>query len=279
MKFMNNQINQKEYKFLLSNGFNIFIKFFFHEDAKNTMLIIPDIGESIENYENIIPIFYNNQFSIIILDLPGHGKSEGKRGAFFEEKIYSEILIKIFNNFTFKNGIHLFLSGISTPFFINILYENIDRLWIRSLFISGYDFSINYKFLISSIIKNFSFNGFMYNLYSYIKDKAKNAVYFKKIISYPDTIRKIELKLLIRFIHNNKAALANYTNKPIPAFIAIGNKQMMFVKEIEKLKINNFGKKFPIKYYKFDGGHGIHINDIDEIENCTKNYLNFVSIC
>lgn len=276
---MNNQINQKEYKFLLSNGFNIFIKLFLHENAKNTLLILPDIGESIENYENIISIFYNNQFSIIIFDLPGQGKSEGKRGAFFEEKIYSEILIKISNNFSFKNGIHLFLSGLISPFFINIIYENIDRLWIRSLFISGYDFSINYKFLISSIIKNFSFNGFMYNLYSYIKDKAKNTVYFKKILSYPETIRKIELKLLIRFIHNNKTALANYVNKPIPAFIAIGNKQMMFANEIEKLKINNFGKKFPIKYHKFDGGHGIHINDIDEIENCIKNYLNFVSMC
>lgn len=263
----------------LSDGFNLFIKSYTNKFSKDFLLIIPDISETAFLYDNIIKNFFLKTFSIIIFDLPGHGNTEGKRGNFFTIKIYREIIDKILSLFDIKNGIHVFVSGLSSPFFLNILYEKINNLWIRSIFVSGFTFSYNYKFLFNllfnSIIKFYS----NCHLYAYIFDKIQDKNRFKKFIATNEIIVYCSYQLIFNFLISKNDALNNIYRKPVPLFIASGNKQEAFL--VKDTILNKFRtkKRLPIKIYIFDGGHSIQFTNNDIINKCVKSYLDFISIC
>ncbi|MFN3410907.1 MAG: serine aminopeptidase domain-containing protein, partial [Exilispira sp.] len=258
---MEDQFKSSIFNIKLSEGFNLFIKSYTNKFSKDLLLIIPDIGETAFLYDNIIKNFFLKNFSIIIFDLPGHGNTEGKRGNFFAINIYREIIDKILSLFDIKNGIHVFVSGLSSPFFLNVLYEKIDNLWIRSIFISGFTFFYNYKFflnlLFTSIIKFHS----NCHLYPYIFDKIQDKNKFKKFLTTNEIIVYCSYRLIFNFLISIKKALNNIYKKPIPLFIASGNKQEAFLVKDNALNKFRTKKRLPLKIYIFDGGHSIQFTN------------------
>ncbi len=280
---MNINMNIEISKFTLSFGFNIFIKRFSNENFKDTILIIPDIGETISIYDDFIEKLIHKNLSVIIFDLPGHGLSDGKRGGFYKENIFFEIFEKIFSSLNLKNGIHIYTSGIICPYIIKILYGFLDRIWIRSFFISGFTFSINYSFLFKIILESF-FNKFKIDLYQYLKDKTDDKKNLRKITTSSEITRFIDIKMLLSFIFSQGKAIKFIKEKPIPIFLSCGKNQKVFSFDNKNLKNNNILNsnskiKLPIKSFLNYGGHSIHLSNATNQDECLNKYFDFISLC
>ncbi|HPC38730.1 MAG TPA: alpha/beta hydrolase [Exilispira sp.] len=274
-KNLNFQIN----KISFSDGFYLYVKDFEDINSKNLLLIVPDIGETVELYDDFILNLTKNNFSVIIFDLPGHGNSDGRRGGFYDENVFIEIFKKLFSIYNIKNGIHVYISGIITPFIIKILYNFVDKIWLRSIFISSFTFSINYKFFISQLLNIILNSKFKLDLYPYLKDKTDDKKYLKKIMTSVEITRFIDLKMFFNIISKQKNALSLIMSKPIPIFIVIGKNQKAFKINMKNIIILKTKKKLPIKPLILESGHGIHLSNELVQEKCLKEYLDFISLC
>ncbi|NMC67209.1 MAG: hypothetical protein GYA61_03185 [Spirochaetales bacterium] len=270
-------------KITLSFGFNFFIRKFKNENSKVSVLIIPDISETISLYDDFIEKLIQRNLSVTIFDLPGQGLSDGKRGGFYRQEVFFEIFEKLFSSLDLKNGIHIYTSGVTSPYIIKILYDFLDKIWIRSIFISGFTFSINYSFFLRILFKSF-LSKFRLDLYQYLKDKTDDKKNLKKITTSSEITRFIDIKMFLSFLFSKGKALKLIKEKPVPIFIAFGKNQKAFAFINEKLKNNNTLKsnlkiKLPIKFFLYDGGHSIHLSRNTIQDQCLTSYFDFISLC
>lgn len=279
---MENKIKTIYQKINLSNGISIQVFFNIVEKSKINLIIIPDICESIIIYEKFIKKLTDNSISTFIFDLPGQGKSDGKRGSIFNQKIYLEIFKKIFNYIDLNNGIHFYLSGLSAGYFIKLIYELKNPIWIRSIFLSGFNFSVNNKFFYPIFFKSiFKFSNKL-DFNNYLKDKVNSNTDFLNLLANPEINRFLYFNSFLQFLFSIKSAFNIYINDSLPLLIASGKNQNAFYNYDLNKNINEKLtriKKLPIKNLIFDGGHSFHLLSNSNLENYIKSYFDFLLIC
>ncbi len=276
---MKDQINNNFQKFELTNGFYFYLKRNILPNSDKFLLIIPDLTESIEVYDNFLIKLEKNNISTLIFDLPGHGKTSGRRGGYFSKNIYLEIIRKILISEKLKNGIHLYLSGIISPFILKIIFQLKPNFWFRSITISGYNFSINSRFFLDIILNSLKRLSDKLNFYDYIKDKVEDDSSFKKIISTKEFCNKQDFKLLFAIIRFNKIALNLFYENLLPLLIVYGDNQKAFDIDNKIFKKLISDRSLPAKHFHYYGGHSIHLAKNDNVENFLKYYYDFLSIC
>ena len=119
--------------------------------------IIHGFSEHIDNYQDIIPILNNNGFSCHIMDLPGHGFSEGIRGHIDDFRDYTKNL----DLFTKSNPYH----QAKKPVFLSSSPRKLSSI---PFILSGY---LMQKFLLFS--KNFNKTS---------KNDIRNYTFFNNLI-------------------------------------------------------------------------------------------------
>lgn len=84
------------------------------EHAKAVVILVHGIGEHIGRYDHWIKKFNGRGFAFVGLDLPGHGKSDGKRGHIRSYSVTDEMLDTLIREYrkTFP-GLPMFLYGHS----------------------------------------------------------------------------------------------------------------------------------------------------------------------
>ncbi len=74
-------MNNQTYTWLANDGVNLFAQSWKAEkDEKKLVLLVHGLGEHSSRYEHWAQLFNEKGYSVISMDLHGHGKSEGKRG-------------------------------------------------------------------------------------------------------------------------------------------------------------------------------------------------------
>jgi acylglycerol lipase len=84
------------------------------ENMRAGIILVHGIGEHIQRYSHWVEKFHENGFGIVGVDLPGHGKSDGKRGRLNSYSLTDEMLDFLIAEFkkTFP-GTPLFIYGNS----------------------------------------------------------------------------------------------------------------------------------------------------------------------
>ena len=84
------------------------------ENTKAVIILVHGLGEHIQRYAHWITLFKNEGFGIVAVDLPGHGRSPGKRGHISSYRVITEIIdiLTDTSRQTFR-GIPLYLYGHS----------------------------------------------------------------------------------------------------------------------------------------------------------------------
>jgi alpha-beta hydrolase superfamily lysophospholipase len=84
------------------------------EHAKAVIILVHGIGEHTGRYEHWVKKFNDRGFAFVALDLPGHGKSDGKRGHIRSYSLTDEMLDTLIREYgkTFP-GLPIFLYGHS----------------------------------------------------------------------------------------------------------------------------------------------------------------------
>jgi len=91
---------------------------------KGWIVIVHGLGEHSGRYEKFINMLVEKEFGVITFDLPGHGKSKGKRG-----DVTIEDSIEIINNLTKDLGnFHIFGHSLGGLIAIRYAQENVDRI-------------------------------------------------------------------------------------------------------------------------------------------------------
>ncbi len=73
------------------------------EEAKGRVLITHGMGEHSDCYPEVISLLNNKGWNVSAWDLPGHGKSEGKRGYIDSFETYENDFVTIINHFKTKS--------------------------------------------------------------------------------------------------------------------------------------------------------------------------------
>jgi len=276
---MKDQIHFESKKINLTNGFYFNFKPNIIEKSDKLILIIPDICESIDVYNKFLKKLEEKRISTVIFDLPGHGKSSGRRGGFFSEEIYKEIIKKIIDHINPKNGFSIYTSGLLAPLIISFIPAIKQLIWLRSIAISGFNFSANYKFFINILLNSIFKSYKKVNFYNYIKDKTYDDYSFKKLILENDISCNQDLKMILSLLKISRISLKKYYENLVPIFFAFGNKQKAFNLNSRIFKNIVYNKRLPIKFFLYSSGHSIHIASEDMVEKFILNYLDFLSIC
>lgn len=95
------------------DGQNRYYHFFFAEPQKAAILLVHGLGEHVLRYKDIAERLTSDGFTLLAFDLPGHGKSGGKRGHIDRFGNFVEE-VQAFRNFLAKKGLHpIFVLGHS----------------------------------------------------------------------------------------------------------------------------------------------------------------------
>lgn len=104
-----------EFFYILDDNINLFFReIVFKGEVKGVICLVYGLGDYSGWFKVLFDFFVSNDFVILIFDLRGYGKLDGKRGYI----IFYEVLMKdidLFLNIVKKNfkGIFLFLYGYS----------------------------------------------------------------------------------------------------------------------------------------------------------------------
>ncbi len=107
--------NNMDFSIKLSNG--IVLKGIAEspgENAKAVIILVHGLGEHVQRYTHWINLFKNEGIGIVAVDLPGHGRSPGKRGHISGSNVVREMIDILLNTTkqTFR-GIPVYIYGHS----------------------------------------------------------------------------------------------------------------------------------------------------------------------
>lgn len=188
------------------------------EGTNETVVIIHGLGEHIGRYERLVNLLVNEGYSVIGFDLPGHGKSSGKRGHTSIEDVLNVIdeITKETNSFI--------LFGHSLGGLISIRYTETRPNRVKKLIVSSPALHLEPKKSQLLMLRIFSFlmpsltigNGIDPNLLS----RSKEAV--QKYLSDPLVHDRISIKLGESMIKNVELAHEQSGRIICPTAILIG---------------------------------------------------------
>ncbi|SHH30097.1 alpha/beta hydrolase [Thermosipho atlanticus] len=185
---------------------------------KGWIVVVHGLGEHIGRYEKLVEGLIKREFGVIGFDLPGHGKSQGRRGHTSIEEI-----IKVINNLT--NDIekfHIFGHSLGGLIAIRYVQENVDR--VKTLVVSSPALyikpSILQKVLLSIMIYFYPSltvsNGIDPNLLSRNKEAVEKYVKDKLVHD------RISVKLGRSLVKNIQLAHSRVNDIVVPTLMLVG---------------------------------------------------------
>ncbi len=85
-------MKHEEFHWQGENGLNIFAQCWQPEgESRAVVALVPGLGEHSQRYQHVAQAFSDAGYAVVGMDMPGHGKSTGKRGHFSFETALKEI--------------------------------------------------------------------------------------------------------------------------------------------------------------------------------------------
>ncbi len=221
------------------------------EPINGWVVIVHGLGEHIGRYEKLINIITTEGYGVVGFDLPGHGKSSGKRGHTSIEEVLNLIdeLTKDINTFI--------LFGHSLGGLISVRYTETRPQKVSKLIVSSPALYLQPKTSQKIMVNIFSVimpfltvsNGIDPNLLS----RNKEAV--RKYISDPFVHDKISIKLGKSMLKNVELAHQQAERIVCPTSILIGTEDKVTPPEgakrfYEELKTNKYIEEFEGGYHE-----------------------------
>jgi len=241
------------------------------EPINGWVVIVHGLGEHIGRYEKLINIVTKEGYGVVGFDLPGHGKSSGKRGHTSIEEILNLIdeLTKDINTFI--------LFGHSLGGLISIRYTETRPQKVSKLIVSSPALYLKPKTSQKVMVNIFSIimpsltvsNGIDPNLLS----RNKEAV--QKYISDPFVHDRISIKLGKSMLKNVELAHQQAERIVCPTSILIGTEDKVTPPEgakrfYEELKTNKYIEEFEGGYHELfedpDYGENFHQKIVEIIK-------------
>ncbi|MBK9109461.1 MAG: alpha/beta fold hydrolase [Saprospiraceae bacterium] len=237
------------------------------------ILLIHGFGGSTNSWKNQIS-FFNEKYNLLIVDLPGHGKSlvDSNVDLTFENisDYINEILL--FNKVNKVN-----LIGISLGATIALSFAKINPEKVTSLILSGAIVFINkrlsFLILIASTLSKIFGPRRVYKLSVFLVLPKKSQVEFRKeFIKESMNLTKEDYKSWVKLILNLKNNLNNllYTPLNTKCLITMGKSDYFFLPSIRYFMENH--KYVKLKLFNNSG----HVLNLENNELFVKTCLNFI---
>lgn len=240
------------------------------KDTKDTVVIVHGLGEHIGRYERLINMLSEEGFCVIGFDLPGHGKSSGKRGHTSIEEVLSVIdsVTKDVDKFT--------LFGHSLGGLIAVRYTETRPTRVKKLILSSPALHLQPKKSQLALLKLFSLlmpsltlsNGINPNLLS----RNKEAV--QRYISDPLVHDRISIKLGKSMIKNVESAHQQSGRIVCPTAILVGTEDKVTPPIGAKTFYQKLNCKKIIK--EFEGGYHELFEDPDYSDEFHKTIVTLI---
>lgn len=207
------------------------------EPKKGWVVVVHGLGEHIGRYEKLIDGLAERGYAVLGFDLPGHGRSPGKRGHTSIEEV-----ISVINDLTRENNIEKFhIFGHSLGGLISIRYtqENLQR--VRSLVVSSPALFLSPKFSQLLLLNLFSIIYPALTLRNGIdpKDLSRNEEAVEKYITDDLVHDKISIKLAKSLLKNVKLAHEKVGIISVPTMMLVGTADKVTPPQGSYLFFNN----------------------------------------
>ena len=273
-------LNNTSYTIPASDGINLFIRDYSLHDSNKVILIIHGLGEHSGRYLKLIQDFNNKNISVFIIDIRGHGKSEGKRGhSPFYNQLMSDIQYFI-NHVTNKiSNQKYFLYGHSLGGNLVINYSFMKNKKITGIIATSPCIKpaiepTRMKLFMGKLFQKFIpslrlSNGIKVNGIS------RNLQVIKDYIDDPLVHNQVSVQLGLDIISSGIYALENSQYITVPMLVFHGkNDELTSYSASEKL-VENSGPN--IKFIGFeDAYHEIH-NELEK-EELLRNIFNWIDL-
>ncbi len=253
--------------FILENSIKIFYRYIFTNNPKNVIVIFHGIGIHSQYYLELAKkIYISSSSSIFIIDMVGHGRSDGIRGILPNKtkivKIIDEILTKI-NNIFPTSRIHIIGESMGGIFSILYLSNYSNNVKSAILIAPGLELTINQILSINTLKDLFlsSFSPYK-NIIPLTNDRLNDVLDDKEfksnILSDPLNLKKVSLKYFITLftiIFNWKKKYPSRITIPV-CIIHGSNDKLIDLKGSEKLFFSLPNNKKEIHIIA-NGPHGL----------------------
>ncbi|MCX7845712.1 MAG: lysophospholipase [Dictyoglomaceae bacterium] len=235
------------------------------------ILLVHGLGEHIGRYEGLIEELLKKHFGVIGFDLPGHGKSKGKRG----DTSIEEIII-IINNLT-KEIERFFIFGHSLGGLVAIRYAQEYPEKIKALIASA-----PVLYLKTDFITKIFANIFVKIFPSITLDNRLNLNYLsrnkkaiEKYMKDPLVHRRISLRLGNSMLKNIEIAHKKAELISVPTLFLIPSEDKIVPPIGAKIFFSNM--KISDKFYiEFPGGYHELFEDEEHSEKFYEQIYNFL---
>ncbi|EQC45355.1 serine aminopeptidase domain-containing protein [Bacteriovorax sp. Seq25_V] len=259
------------------DGDSLYVKTCGEEDFKEHLIFFHDIGEYHERYSDFIDYLYERNISTTIIDLRGHGLSNGSRGLipsvdsiFNDNKIIHEYLKSVFPEQRKIIAGHGVGALIALDFFVT--YNEFDGL---ALFNPSLKFNETVRLKIDSVFSRIGLiDKIKINHLMNLDDLSDNVELVRNHKHDPLINRKISLstfKAIEELIEKSKSNIY-YVNKP--TYIAVGEDNHLLDIEALSLFTMSVEKKYLTNEIFKSIGHEI-FNELDRHE-CFNSMYNWI---
>ncbi|MCS7201317.1 MAG: lysophospholipase [Dictyoglomus sp.] len=235
------------------------------------ILLVHGLGEHIGRYEEFINTLLNKNFGVIGFDLPGHGKSGGKRGDTSIEEV-----IEIINNLT-ENIENFIIFGHSLGGLIAIRYAQEYPEKIKAIIVSAPALYLKTDYITKVFAHIFVkiFPSLTIDNRLNLNYLSKNKIAIEKYRNDPLVHRKISLRLGISMIKNIDIAQKKAELISVPILFLIPSEDKIVPPIGSKELFNNI--KISDKYYiEFPGGYHELFEDEEHSKKFYEEIYNFL---
>jgi alpha-beta hydrolase superfamily lysophospholipase len=218
-----------EYNIALGNG--QVLKGFIKSAGDSTraiVIMVHGLGEHIQRYSHWAELFNGNNIGFTGVDLPGHGRSDGKRGHLNDETLLTEMLDILLNEIrkTFP-GLPIFIYGHSLGGLITLNYLLRKKPGVMGAIVTSPPLRLAFqppkvKILLASIMKHI-FPGMLQPSGLPVKYISHDEEVVKKYQSDPLVHSKISVNLFHSFMSYQKFCNTNPGELKTPLLLVHGD--------------------------------------------------------
>ncbi|ANQ53361.1 lysophospholipase [Thermosipho affectus] len=234
---------------------------------KGWVVVVHGLGEHIGRYEKLIDGLVNKGYGVIGFDLPGHGKSSGKRGHTSIEEV-----MMVINELTVNlNKFHIFGHSLGGLISIRYAQENLNR--IKSLVVSSPALYVKTSFSQKLLLSVFGLFYPSFTLSNGISPEnlSRNEEAVKKYVEDELIHDKISVKLARSILKNVALAHEKVGIIYTPTLMLVGTNDRVTPPQGSYLFFNNLQiMKENKKLIRFEGAY----HEIFEDEEWSEEFYN-----
>lgn len=222
------------------------------EPKKGWVVVVHGLGEHIGRYTKLIDGLIERGYAVIGFDLPGHGKSFGKRGHTSIEEA-----ISVINQLTSEiDKFHIFGHSLGGLISIRYTQENLHR--VKTLVVSSPALYVNTKFSQLLLLNLFSILWPSFTLKNGIDPKylSRNSEAVERYIGDELVHDQISVKLAKSLLKNIKIAHDKVGIISVPTMMLVGTSDTVTLPQGSYLFYNNLQlMKENKKLIRFEGAY------------------------